>query len=300
MLSRLLQWHSKAKQPFSLREKVAVITGGANGIGWQTAQLLYAQGSKVVIIDRDELASQAAAKKLGINALSICADVTDREAMQRAIEQAIKHFGKVDLVIANAGITPPPATLRTSSLADFDQVMSVNVTGVLNTVYPAIETLIAERGHILVVASCAAFCPPIAGAAYMISKAAAEQLARAFKLELSTHGVTVTTAYFGIVDTQLARATLDHNSVGEALHQRLPHFLKSRLTPTRAAEILVTAVKRRATTVVAPAGWLPYAWLRGLVNPVVDKCIANDTSLHKLLEDVEQHSLKNRHSNTSI
>src|SRR5699024_10980815 len=107
MLSRLKQWHSKAKPLFPLTGKVVVITGGAAGIGWEIAKLVHLQRSKVVIIDRNSAASHAAAKKLGNNALSICADVTHREAMQEAIHKVIKHFGKVDLVIANAGITPP-------------------------------------------------------------------------------------------------------------------------------------------------------------------------------------------------
>lgn len=295
MLSQLKRLRLQAKPPFSLQNKVAVITGGAEGIGWETAQLLRRQGCKIAIIDRNATTAQAAAHKLDSEALAICADVTQRDAMNKAVHDVIAHFGKVDLVIANAGITPSPTTLRTGNLNDFDAVLSVNITGVLNTVHPAIESLITQGGHILVVASCAAFCPPVAGAAYMVSKAAVEQLARGLKLELATHGVTVTTAYLGVVDTQLAKATLDGDPIGQALNQRLPKFLQKRLSAAEAAHTLVAAITRRSPTVIAPAGWLPYAWLRGIANPILDKFIIKDSTLHALLRKLEQRNLQHAH-----
>lgn len=299
MLSPLKRLYSTANSPFSLQNKIAVITGGAEGIGWEMAQQLHQQGCKVVIIDRNALAAQAAAEKLGGETLWICADVTHRYAMHKAVNSAIDHFGKVDILIANAGITPPPATLRSGNLDDFDKVMSVNVTGVLNTVHPAIDSLIAQQGHLLVVASCAAFCPPVAGAAYMVSKAAVEQLARAFKLELACHGVTVTTAYLGVVDTQLAQATLDADPIGRALNQRLPHFLQKRLAPAQAANTLIAAIKHRSPTVIAPSGWAPYAWFRGIANPLFDKLILRDRSLATLLQQLEQRVLERHRTHRS-
>ncbi|HLR17032.1 MAG TPA: short-chain dehydrogenase/reductase [Alcanivoracaceae bacterium] len=278
---------------FALRGKVALVTGGADGIGWETTQQLHQQGCKVVIVDHNAVAAEAACNTLGQNALWVCADVTDRAAMQQAIAQAIEHFGGLDVVVANAGITPPSATLRTSRLEDFDKVMAVNVTGVLNTIHPALENLIERQGHIVVVASCAAFCPPVAGAAYMISKAAVEQLARGLKLELVPHGVTVTTAYFGLVDTQLAQATLDHDPVGQSLNQRLPAFLQKRMAPKAAGLVLVKAIQGRAPVVIAPTGWMPYAWLRGMANPLFDKLLVNDTQLKHLLLDLEQRHTNN-------
>jgi len=295
MLVQLKRLRPFTKPPLTLRNKVAVITGGAEGIGWETAQLLEREGAKIAIIDRNPLALQVAKTKLGNGILTINADVTHRDHMHKAINEVKTHFGRIDLVVANAGITPPPATLRTGNLKDFDTVLGVNVTGVLNTIHPAIEFLIEQRGHILVVSSCAAFCPPVAGAAYMVSKAAVEQLARGLKLELATHGVTVTTAYLGVVDTQLAKNTLDLDPIGMILNQRLPKPLQKRLPPIEAAKVLVHAIKKRSPTVIAPLGWLPYAWLRGLANPLLDKFIVRDASLQKSLRELEQRNPNNAH-----
>ena len=281
---------------FNPRNKVVLITGGADGIGWETSKQLHQLGAKVAIVDRNPQAIQKVSKALGNSVLVITADVTDRTAMKYAVEQSIQHFGGLDLVIANAGITPPSATLRMSSLEDFDKVMAVNVTGVLNTIHPAIETLIEHQGHIVVVASCAAFCPPVAGSAYMISKAAVEQLARGLKLELAHHGVSVTTAYFGVVNTQLAQTTLDNDPVGKSLNSRLPTFLRSRLTAQQAGQVLVGAIFHRAPITIAPTGWKPYAWLRGIVNPIADQLIIHDKGIKQMLQQLEQHNTPNKHS----
>lgn len=293
ILSSLKRFIAEPKVSFDPRNKTALITGGADGIGWEISKQLHEQGANVVIVDRNTKAAQRAVQLLNNNALAITADVTDRAAMQRAIQQATQHFGRLDLVIANAGITPLPATLRTSNLNDFDRVMAVNVTGVLNTVHPAIESLIQHQGHLVVVASCAAFCPPVAGAAYMVSKAAVEQLARGLKLELAPQGVTVTTAYFGVVDTQLAKTTLDNDFIGQSLNNRLPTFLQKRLTPHKAGEVLLKAIKQRSPTTIAPLGWAPYSWLRGIANPVFDKLIINDPKINNLLQELELRKTPN-------
>lgn len=273
--------------------KVAFITGGGDGIGRTTALQLAARGADVVIADRHADRAAAVAAEIGGRSLAVTVDVTDREGMAAAVREATEQLGGIDLVIANAGITPPPGTLRTTDPAFFDAVLAVNLTGVLNTVGPAIDGLIARTGHVVVVASCAAFCPPLGGAAYMISKAAVEQLARAYRLELAPHDVTVTTCYYGIVDTQLARATLDQDELGTAVNAMLPSFLSDRITADRAAEVLLTAIERRAASAMAPATWRPYAALRGLLNPLVDQYLMQDHQTRSLLRDLEARQKEN-------
>lgn len=276
---------------FEVGGKVALITGGADGIGWETAKQLHDQGASIAIVDRNQAAlERVASLDNETRALAICADVTDRAAMQQAVAQTLAHFGRLDMVIANAGITPPPATLRTGKLTDFDKVMAVNLTGVLNTVHPALDALIHAQGHILVVGSAAAFCPPLGGVAYMVSKAAVEQLARGLKLELAPLGVSVTLAYFGVVDTQLAQATLDHDPIGKALNARLPAMLRKRLPAREAGRVLVNAIHQRSPSVIAPAAWEAYARLRGLANPLLDRLLLDDPALADILHDLEKRS----------
>lgn len=273
---------------FELAGKVALVTGGADGIGWETAKQLRDQGTRLAIVDRNaEALARVTNLDNGECVLAIEADVTDRGAMQQAIEQIIAHFGQLDLVIANAGITPPPATLRTSDLTDFDKVIAVNLTGVLNTVHPAIEELVRQQGHVLIVGSAAAFCPPVGGVAYMVSKAAVEQLARGLKLELAAFGVSVTLAYFGVVETQLARATLDNDVIGKEIGKRLPASLRKRLPARAAGQVLIKAIRQRAPSVIAPAAWEGYARLRGIANPVIDRLLTRDAELAGVLSSLE-------------
>jgi len=285
LMRRLLQ---PAAPDLDVAGKVVLITGGADGIGLETARCLRARGALLVIVDRNETAAQNAVALLGKqSALAIAADVTDRAAMRAAIEQTLAHFGRLDVVVANAGITPPPATIRTSNLDDFDRVIAVNLTGVLNTVHPAIEALIKQQGHIVVVASCAAFCPPVAGASYMVSKAAVEQLGRGLKLELAPHGVSVTVSYFGLVDTQLARTTLDNDPMGNDLNQQLPAPLRKRISAQHAGEVIANAIKKRAEHSMAPMAWESLSLLRGLVNPVLDRYLVGDPHIHDVLRELE-------------
>lgn len=281
------RWLQGGQRPMEVAGRVALVTGGADGIGLETVRQLHALGASVAILDRNGDIAQRVADGLGGRALAIAVDVTDRAGMRAAVEKTIAHFGRLDIVVANAGITPPPATIRTCDPADFDRVMAVNVTGVLNTVHPSLEELIRRQGHIVVIASCAAFCPPVGGIAYMVSKAAVEQLGRGLKLELAGHGVSVTVSYFGLVDTQLARATLDNDPLGEDLNKQLPAPLRKRITPAEAGGVVVEAIRARAPHSMAPKAWEAFSRLRGLVNPPLDSLLVADTQLHKMLHDLE-------------
>lgn len=268
--------------------KVALVTGAADGIGFETARLLREKGALVAIVDRDEAAAQRAAKLLGeTHAIAIAADVTDRQAMKAAVDSTIAKFGRLDVIVANAGITPAPAPVRTIDLENFDRVIAVNLTGVLNTIHPAIEELIRQKGHIVLVASVAAFCPSMCGAAYGASKAGVEQLGRALKIELAQHGVSVTISYFGTVDTALTRNALDHDPEGARVNQLMPSFVRRRISGRQAADVIVESVTSRAEHSMAPMTWEMYSVLRGMVNPVLDRVLAGNPEMLSIISTLE-------------
>ncbi|SFO32108.1 NADP-dependent 3-hydroxy acid dehydrogenase YdfG [Pseudonocardia ammonioxydans] len=271
---------------FAVHRAVALVTGAGAGIGLATAAELAGRGASVLLVDRDDAAVAAAAARLGPRTAAVTADVTDPDAMTAAVAEAVRVFGRLDLVVANAGVTPPPATLRTGDPADFRRVVEVNLHGALHTVRPAIEQLITHRGHVVVVASCAAYSPPLGGSAYMVSKAAVEVLARALRLELAPHRVGVTTVAFGFVDTGLARATLDEHEVGPRLSALLPGPLRRRITPADAARVIARGAARRAVRVTAPRAWAPLGVLRGVLSPLVDAVVVRGpgAGLVRLLE----------------
>ncbi|MFJ8814686.1 short-chain dehydrogenase/reductase [Amycolatopsis thermoflava] len=268
--------------------RTVLITGGGAGIGRALARVLHARGAVVALVDRDGAALEAAAEELGDRVLTAVADVRDRDGIASAVRGLAGRAGGLDVVVANAGATPPPATLRQIEPGEFDRVLAVNVTGAFNTVRPALDHLIARRGHVVVVSSAAAFVPGPGGAAYMVSKAAVEQLGRALRLELAGHGVTAGVAYFGVVDTQLARTTLDDDPIGQALEKRLPPPLRRRITAVEAATVLADAIARRAGRTLAPAAWQPWALLRGVVNVAADAYLAADRRTQTLIRELEE------------
>ncbi len=268
--------------------RTVLITGGAAGIGRALAETLHERGATVALVDRDATVLADTAKAIdGDRVLTAVADVRDRDALTAAVHELAEQAGGLDVVVANAGVTPAPATLRLIDPAEFQRVLDVNVTGAFTTVRAAADAVIARRGHVLVVSSVAAFVPGPGGAAYMISKAAVEQLGRALRLELAPHDVTAGVAYFGVVDTQLARTTLDDDPLGRELEKRLPPPLRRRLTAAQAAAVLADAIERRAGRTLAPAIWQPWALLRGLVNVVADAYLARDRHVQAFVRDLE-------------
>src|SRR5205085_1675099 len=160
---------------YEVAGKVALVTGAGRGIGLAVARELAARGARVALLDRDEDELAAATERVGPDrSLALRADVTERDAMAAAVAQVVERFGQLDVVVANAGVAPEAATIRTMDPADWDRVIGVNLQGVFNTVHPAVEPVTAARGHIVVVSSVAAFVPGMGSAAYQASKAAVE------------------------------------------------------------------------------------------------------------------------------
>ncbi|WP_182380151.1 short-chain dehydrogenase/reductase [Nocardioides sp. WS12] len=280
---------------YDVRDKVALITGAGQGIGLALARRLHEQGAYVALVDVNEPGLKAASKSLGDSRVfTAVADVTDRAAMAEVVARVIDHHGRLDVVVANAGVTPPPATIRTMDLADYDRVIAINQTGILNTVQPALEAVIAEKGHVVVVASCAAFSPGIGGVAYMSSKAAAEQIGRALKLEMAPHGASAGVAYFGFVDTPLATATLDNDPLGRKLDDLLGWPLNHRISADDAAESIAHGIAHRSGATIAPVRWMPYSLFRGVLNAGADRVLARDKRVHAMIHDLEARAESDR------
>jgi len=115
---------------YDLGGKVALITGGARGIGFATARALSARGASVAIVDLDAGSARAAAAQIhDSRALGLAADVTDRAAMQRAVAETVERFGGLDVVVANAGIASRVASFRAIPSETFERVLEVNLMG---------------------------------------------------------------------------------------------------------------------------------------------------------------------------
>lgn len=262
----------------NLSGAVALVTGAAAGIGLAEVRLLGDKGAQVCAVDIDE----DAARRSGA-ALAIGADVADREAMAAVVDRVVEQFGKLDLVICNAGITHRPATLRVLKPGEAQRVFNVNLIGTLNTVQPAIEPLIASRGHAVLISSLGwppnleygAMVPAAGGVAYASSKVAVEMLGRGLRLELAPYGVGVTIAYFGLVDTAMARMTLD-TPRDKALE-------KMRISPDKAAAGVLRAVERGKVRTIIPARWKVLDFIR-LFGVHLDNLLLHSKSQRDLIQ----------------
>src|ERR1700716_2836047 len=168
---------------YDLAGKVALVTGGARGIGFATSPALIPRGASVVVLDLEQSAAESAAAQLhDTRAFGIGADVTDRGALQRAVASAAERSGGLDVFVANAGIASRVATFRAMASESFERVLDVNLMGVCRTVEAALPQIVRRRGHVVVISSIYAFTNGVGTVAYAMSKAAVEQFGRALRL----------------------------------------------------------------------------------------------------------------------
>jgi NAD(P)-dependent dehydrogenase (short-subunit alcohol dehydrogenase family) len=271
---------------YPVKGKVALVTGAARGIGFATARHLHRRGAYVVLVDLDPEATILAAKELGAGALGIGADVTDAVAMQAAVARTVETFGRLDIVMANAGIAPRPATVRAMDPASFERVLDVNVLGVYRTVQAALPQIIENKGHVVVVASIYAFINGVLMAPYAMSKASVEQFGRALRGELAQHGATASVAYFGFIDTAMTKDALT-DPIGARFESTFPKFLMKKLHPMDAGKAVADGIESRSARIIAPRRWTAYSLLRGVVNPVVDFRTERDAAIQALLRDAD-------------
>jgi NAD(P)-dependent dehydrogenase (short-subunit alcohol dehydrogenase family) len=266
---------------YEVSGKVALITGGARGIGLGTARALTRRGARVALVDLNQVEVEAAAAGLGPErAIGLAADVTDSSAIERAAAAAAERFGGVDIVVANAGIAPTPAPVRAMPADEWERVISVNLLGVYHTVRAGLDQIIARQGQAVLVSSVYAFVNGLLLSPYAVAKAGVEQLGRALRLELSAHGASATVAYFGFVDTEMVRQGLEERQRQRGSDDEvLPAFLRKRITPDQAGEAIARAVEARRPRVIAPRWWAAPSVLRGVLSPLLDSAGARSSRL---------------------
>ena len=191
-----------------LDNKVAIITGGAGGIGLQAGRLFAQEGAKVLLVDLHENALKATVQTIGSDAVRYCAaDVTQPDQTQQYIQAAVEQFGGVDILLANAGIEGEVKPITDYAIDMFDQVMAVNVRGVwLGLKYAAPEIAKRGGGSIVITSSVAGVRGAAGVSAYIASKHAVIGLMRTAALEMADMKIRVNTVNPAPVDTRMMRS----------------------------------------------------------------------------------------------
>jgi len=275
---------------YDLNGRVALVTGAARGIGYETAREIHARGGRVVLADLDADEAAAAAARLGERALGLRADVSETGEVEGAVAAATERFGGLDVAVANAGIAPAEATtVRQADPGEWERIIDVNLVGVWRTARAALPQVVERRGQIIVVSSVYAFFNGVLNSAYAATKAGVESFGRALRTELAPHGASAGVAYFGFIDTRMVRDTFDsEDPVAERFRERVPAFAARRLPPAAAGVAIADGLEKRAPRIMAP-GWLRgFAAMRGLLNPVLDRRMEREADLIDLVREAER------------
>ena len=195
----------------NIRNKVVVITGGSSGMGEATARHLAANGAKVVIAARRAeriIALAAEISAAGGTAIAVTTDVTKRDDVKKLVDQAVETYGRIDVLINNAGVMPL-SPIEQLKIDEWDQMIDVNLRGVLHGIAAALPHMKAQKsGHIINTASVAGHKIFGASAVYSATKFAVRALSEGLRQEVKPYNIRTTIISPGAVKTEL----LDHIS----------------------------------------------------------------------------------------
>jgi NAD(P)-dependent dehydrogenase (short-subunit alcohol dehydrogenase family) len=240
-------------------ERVALVTGGASGIGFATARRLAADGFRPALADVDAAGLDRAVSELGLDlALAIPTDVRSFDACAAAVSAAVGRFGRLDALVNCAGLWVEGPT-DTMTEADWDRVVDVNLKGTFQMCRHAIPALEVTGGCIVNVSSDAGLWGNKGAAIYSASKGGVTVLSKALAVELAERGVRVNVVCPGDVDSPMIHYQADTFGGGdpegylakllEAYPQRPPRFIR----PDEVAELIAFLCSDRATPITGAA-----------------------------------------------
>jgi NAD(P)-dependent dehydrogenase (short-subunit alcohol dehydrogenase family) len=266
---------------FDVAGRTVFVTGAARGIGAATAQRLHAAGANVSLVGLEPEKLAALAEQLGPRAAWFEADVTDFDALQRAVDGTLARFGAIDVAIANAGLQFM-GRMATMPREQFERTIEVNLLGVWRTNRAVLDEIVRNRGYLLNISSLsAASHAPLMGA-YTASKAGVEAMTDCLRVELAATGARVGCAYFGFIDTDLVKGSFAHPST-QALAAVMPAFVARPAPLSEAVDAIERGVGRRSARIWAPRYVGGALVLRGLLQPLTDWRVRSSRRLPQAL-----------------
>jgi len=235
---------------------VALVTGASSGIGADVARELASRGYHVALCARrkDRLENlKKDLEKKGVQALPLSCDVTQEASLKKAVDETVKAWGRLDLVVANAGFAVSGA-LEKLTIEDYRRQFETNIFGVLHTIYACLEELKKTKGSIGIVGSVAGHIPFALTTPYTMSKHALKALSFGLWHEFQKYGVSVTLLSPGYVQTEIFQVDKEGMLHEKPIHS-IPEFIK--MPSKKAAQKIVQAIiKRKREKIVTLHGWL--------------------------------------------
>jgi len=269
---------------WELAGRTVLITGAGGGLGSHLAHELRDKGCNLALLDLDLHRVEDLARELGgpEHARGWQADVCDLASLEVAFAEAEAHFGRIDVVVANAGVELIQAVADGDPVA-FERLIDINLTGVWRTYRTAIPYVKKQRGYLLGISSMAGFIHSPLQSGYTASKAGVWAMSNSLRLEMRPHGVAVGTLHPTFFNTPMHEEMLK-NPAGETLwggHRKEPFKMVPRDDVIAAA---VAAIEKRSKTLTVPSSNALAAIAPGLLRGIIGRIGFTDETILKATE----------------
>ena len=252
--------------------RTVVITGSTGGLGNALATALRARGANLALLDLNQDLVDNQAAELGSESVARGwqVDVRSLDSLQSAIDAAAAHFGRIDVVIANAGIAPPAVPLWDLAGNDFERAIDINLNGVWRTFRAGVPHVQKTKGYLLAIASMAAFVHGPLNGPYCAAKAGVWAFADSTRLELRDSGVGVGTAHPTFFPTPM----MEHvhaDPAASAVWGGNERGLWKMVPLKVVVDAIIDGIEKRSDLIVAPKSLALTARIPGIVRPLVDR-----------------------------
>jgi 3-oxoacyl-[acyl-carrier protein] reductase len=217
--------------PLSLSDKVALITGGSRGIGAATVRMFAAAGAKVVFsYQKARAQAEALARECGeANCYAVASNLTSADSARELVEETVKHFGRIDILVANHGVWPAEdVAIEKMTDEQWRSTLSVNLDAVFGLVKHTVAQMKAQprngsaAGHIVLISSTSGQRGEAFHCDYSASKGALISMTKGLSTELASAGIHVNSVAPGWVDTDMSKPALDDPRSGEIIRRTIP------------------------------------------------------------------------------